>query len=112
MESPARALSRKGSRQSGGGQDLDADDLGLSNEKSAVLSIQKVHTNDGEQMTVYWEDADPILIENRGGTLFPSVYLIWRQPRLLTSNRVFFIHSGVLESCAAALLNVAAVLEK
>lgn len=82
---------------SGGGQDLDADDLGLSNEKSAVLSIQKVHTNDGEQMTVYWEDADPILIENRGGTLFPSVYLIWRQPRLLTSNRVFFIHSGVLE---------------
>merc|ERR1712060_423351 len=48
-------------------------------------------------MTVYFEDKDPILIENRAGVLFPTMYLLAKNPKLVDSLNVFGIHSGIVE---------------
>merc|ERR1712045_993694 len=78
------------------GATLIDSDVGLSQVKSAQFSSTKIHTVTNDQITCYFEESDPVLLENRGGTLIPTVYLIWKCPNLLPSNKVFTIWPPVL----------------
>ena len=67
------------------------EDVGLKSEKSVQLFSQKIHTAQNEQVTCIYEDSEPLILENRGGTLIPTVYLIWKQPGLINSSKIFTI---------------------
>jgi len=74
----------------------DAEEIGLSQSKTTQLASTKLHTITSEQVTCYFEDSEPVLLETKGGSLIPTVYLIWRCPSLIPKTKVFAVWPIVL----------------
>ena len=44
------------------------------------MTVAKVVTHSGNILNVYVVNKNPVLFEDRGGTLYPTVTLLWRFP--------------------------------
>ena len=98
-QTPLKTSDKKKLRQRVASQlkQTDPENLGISTAKNANLTSAKIITASNDQLTVYFEENDPILIETRGGVLIPTMYLLAKNPNLVDSLNVFGIHPGIID---------------